>query len=77
MNAWNVPQPPPEGTTEEFGFNLYLFNDKLTIRANRFETMQLHLGGAAQFSFRACAIGVVDLASLGGNDFVEDGHWGE
>jgi hypothetical protein len=32
---------------------------------------------AAQLSFRPSAFGLVDLASLGGNDFVEDGHCGQ
>jgi len=38
VNAYNQPLPPPEGETEEFGFNLDLFNGKLGLRANWYET---------------------------------------
>ncbi|MDI1249835.1 MAG: TonB-dependent receptor plug domain-containing protein [Lacunisphaera sp.] len=30
--------PPPTGETQEFGFNVSFFDDKLSIRVNRFET---------------------------------------
>ena len=37
-DAFGEPLPQPKGKTEEYGFNLSLFNNKLVLRANWFET---------------------------------------
>ena len=38
VDKFGGPLPPPQGTTKEYGLNLSVFNDRLTIRLNRFET---------------------------------------
>lgn len=38
ITAENVPIAPPKGVTKEYGLSLSLFNDKLNLRVNRFET---------------------------------------
>lgn len=50
VNILNQPLPPPVGTTEEKGFQVTLFEGKLSIRYNEFETAlqndRTNLGGA-------------------------------
>jgi len=38
VTAYGDPLPSPEGKTREFGLNLWLFRDKLSLRLNHFET---------------------------------------
>lgn len=38
INAFHELQPSPKGRTEEFGLSSSVFNDKLQLRVNRFET---------------------------------------
>jgi hypothetical protein len=40
ISAENDPIPAPKGKTDEFGLSLSLFNDKLNLRVNQFETSQ-------------------------------------
>ncbi|MEN9404519.1 MAG: hypothetical protein RL091_3222, partial [Verrucomicrobiota bacterium] len=38
VNAFNEPLASPQGTTKEYGFNVSLLHDKLSLRVNWFET---------------------------------------
>jgi outer membrane receptor protein involved in Fe transport len=43
-NFYANPLPSPKGNTEEYGFNLSLFNNKLVLRGNRFESFDRNVG---------------------------------
>jgi len=69
-DSYLQPIPSPEGKTNEYGFNLYLFDGKFSLRYNRFETSNTGQSSTPAVYDQATRAFTVQLASY----WLEEGN---